>query len=123
MRALRLSLTSLSHHAVQAVEEETVRRTPMLRLIDEIHAAQQRLKDEIARKVRLNEISSFSRHITHSFKCHENEELQLALEHAQAGHGIATPRRNESLPELNARPLHSSTAARIVAYEGFALLC
>jgi hypothetical protein len=38
---------------VQAVEEETVRHTQMLRQIDEIHTAQQLLKDEIARKVRL----------------------------------------------------------------------
>jgi hypothetical protein len=113
-------LTSLDHHALQAVEQQTVRHTQMSRQIDEIHTAQQLLKDKIARKVR--QMSS-SRHATHYFTCPENAELQLALEHAQAGHGIATPRRNESMSESHARPLHRSTAIRIVAYEGFALLC
>ncbi len=101
-----------------------MRHTQMLRQIDEIHTAQQLLKDEIARKVHLIELifihpscNVFSSQVL------ENEDLQLALEHAQAGHGIVTPRRNESLSESHTRPLHRSTAVRIVAYEGFALLC
>ncbi len=53
----------------------------------------------------------------------ENEELQLGLEHAQAGNGIATPRRNESSFESHTHLLYKSTAVRIVAYEVFALLC
>ncbi len=50
----------------------------------------------------------------------ENGELQLALEHAQAGRGIATSTRNEFLSELHARPLYRSTAVHIVASDGFA---
>ncbi len=52
MFLLCLTFTFLHQHALQAVEEETVRHTQMLRQIDEIHTAQQLLKDEIARKVR-----------------------------------------------------------------------
>ncbi len=101
-----------------------MRHTQMLRQIDEIHTAQQLLKDEIARKVHLIELifvhpscNVFSSQVL------ENEELQLAIEHAQAGHGIATPGRNESMSESHARPFHRSTSVRIVTYEGFALLC
>jgi hypothetical protein len=90
--------------------------------MDKIHTAQQILKDVIARKAPWMSISSFSRHGTYFFTCPENEELQLAPKPAQAGHGIATPRRNESLPESNTRPLYRSTAVRVVAYEGFAVL-
>jgi hypothetical protein len=46
---LRLIFTFLYPHALQAVEEETVRHTQMLRQINEIHSVQQLIKDEIAR--------------------------------------------------------------------------
>ncbi len=50
-----MSFTFIFYHALLAVEEQTVRHTLMLPKIDEIHTAQQLLKDEIARKVSLTE--------------------------------------------------------------------
>ncbi len=44
------------HNALQAVDEQTVRHTQMLRQIDETHTTQQLLKGRIACKARLNEL-------------------------------------------------------------------